>query len=110
MGHHRPFLSRGRFNVATDQRAQARLRLPRETGGEDHDLSQRASLAIDRRVGPIVIVPDLDCSERDEKAEEYTQRGQDTGRDGLERACPLARREDHDDCIDCGRDEVSDTD
>jgi hypothetical protein len=96
--------------VATDQRAQARLRLPRETGGEDHDLSQRASLAIDRRVGPIVIVPDLDCSERDEKAEEYTQRGQDTGRDGLERACPLARREDHDDCIDCGRDEVSDTD
>jgi hypothetical protein len=72
------------FNVATDQGAHARFRLSRKARGKDHDGSQRASLAVDRCVGPFVVAPDLCSGERDEKAEDDTQRWQHPGGDGLE--------------------------
>ena len=78
-GHHRPFLNCDFFDVATDQGAQLHFGLSREDRGENHDRSQRARFAADRRVSTIVIVPDLNGGEHYEEGEDGTQRRQDAG-------------------------------
>src|SRR5262249_40260751 len=61
--HHRPFVSYGFLNVAADEGVQARFRFARKSTGKYHDGSERARFAIDRRIGPLVVGPDLRSSE-----------------------------------------------
>jgi hypothetical protein len=56
------------------------------------DSSKRARFTVDRRIGPLVIGPDLRSGERDKQTEDNAQWWQHAGRDCLERArSPFAR-------------------
>jgi hypothetical protein len=56
--------------VAADETAQARPRLFRECRGQQDDGTERARLAVDRRVGAIDITPHLGSDKRDQKSED----------------------------------------
>ncbi len=83
MRQFRPFLDDGFVDVCTDQPAQSLARL-REIGRQDDGCSERAGLAVDRSLGPLVVVPDLRRDERDKQAKNDPQRRQHAWRDGFE--------------------------
>jgi hypothetical protein len=105
-GHGRPLELLGLTNVPGDEAAQPGFAFSRKHPGQQHYRAQRAGLAVDRVVGPIDVAPHLGRDEGDEEPENDSQRGQQPGRDALERAGPLPNGERHDQPVDRCRRQV----
>jgi hypothetical protein len=83
------------MSVGSNEIVEFGFRLARKTRCEDECGSQRAGLMAHCCAGAIIVAPDLRGGERDEQAENYTERGQHARRNGLERfgaSAPRQRR------------------
>ena len=67
MGHHRPLLGCGFFNVVVDKRFQLPSRFSREGTGKNKNVSEGVRFFINGSSRLIIISPDLGSSEHDEK-------------------------------------------